>query len=178
MNDLLETVRKVLAVARGRFFLRGTQLGQRVQLYGRPLVHSVGTIVIGDRCRLSAVMGGLELGTGPDGRLELGENTFVNYGTSISAMERVTIGRDCNIGTYCAIMDNDFHRLEPERRYELPESGPITIGDGVWIGGHVIVLKGVTIGDHSVIAAGSIVTKDVPPRSIAVGAPAKVTRTL
>ena len=178
MSGLLETARKVGSVVRGRALLRGTELGSRVQLTGRPLVHPAGRIVIGDRCRLSAVMGGLELGAGPDGTLVIGENTFLNYGTSISAMERVSIGRDCNIGTYCMIMDNDFHRLEPERRYELPESGPITIGDGVWIGGHVIVLKGVTIGDHSVIAAGSIVTKDVPPRSVAVGAPAKVVREL
>ena len=176
MSDLLEKARKALAVLRGRFALRNARLGSMVQVYGRLLVHTAGTIEIGDRCRFSAVMGGLELGTGPDGTLRIGENTFINYGTSISAMERVTIGRDCNIGTYCAIMDNDFHRIEPDRRYELPESGPITIGDGVWIGGHVIVLKGVTIGDHSVIAAGSIVTKDVPPRSVAVGAPAKVVR--
>ena len=167
-----------MGVLRARFYLRKTHLGKKVRVDGRPLIHPNGKIIIGDRCRFSAVMGGLELGTGPDGTLDIGENTFINYGTSVSAMERVTIGRDCNIGTYCMIMDNDFHRLEPERRYEMPESGPITIGNNVWLGGHVIVLKGVTIGDGSVVAAGSVVTKDIPPRSIAVGSPAKVIREL
>ena len=173
-----DIINNINGVLRARLFLRKTQLGRKVRLDGRPLIHPAGTIRIGDRCRFSAVMGGLELGAGPDGTLDIGENTFINYGTSISAMQRVTIGRDCNIGTYCMIMDNDFHRLEPERRHELPESDPITIGNNVWLGGHVIVLKGVAIGDGSVIAAGSVVTKDVPARSIAAGSPAKVIRKL
>ena len=168
----------VMAVLRARFYFRKTQLGRKVRLEGKPLVHPFGKIIIADRCRFSAVMGGLELGTGPEGTLEIGESTFINYGTSISATEHVKIGRDCNIGTYCIIMDNDFHRLEPERRNEKPDSAPITIGDNVWLGGRVTVLKGVTIGDGSVIGAGSIVTKDVPARSLAVGSPAKVVRQL
>ena len=174
----MDIITKIMGVLRARFYLRKTQLGAKVRVDGRPLIHPAGNIIIGNRCRFSAVMGGLELGTGPDGTLEIGENTFINYGTSISAMQHVKIGKNCNIGTYCMIMDNDFHRLEPERRYELPESGPITIEDNVWLGGRVIVLKGVTVGEGSVVAAGSIVTKDIPPRSIAVGSPAKVVRTL
>ena len=121
-------------------------------------------------------MGGLELGCGPDGLLEIGENSFINYGTSIYAGEHVRIGRDCNIGTYCMVMDNDFHGLEPERRHETPPSKPIIIGDNVWLGGRTTVLKGVTIGDGSVVAAGSIVTKDIPPRTLAAGAPARAVR--
>lgn len=176
--NILDTLSKINAVLRARFYLRKTQLGRKVRLDGKPLIHAAGKIVIADRCRFVATMGGLELGTGPNGKLEIGENTFINYGTSISAMQHVKIGRDCNIGTYCMVMDNDFHRLEPERRHELPESEPIIIGDNVWLGGRVIVLKGVTIGNGSVIAAGSIVTKDIPPRSVAVGSPAKVVRQL
>jgi len=75
-------------------------------------------------------------------------------------------------------MDNDFHRLEPERRNERPDSAPIILEDNVWLGARVIVLKGVTIGEGSVIGAGSVVTKDIPPRSLAVGMPAKVIKTL
>ena len=176
--NLLHILSNVMAVLRARFYLRKTQLGRKVRVDGKPLIHPAGKIIIADRCRFSAVMGGLELGTGPDGRLEIGESTFINYGTSISAMKHVKIGRDCNIGTYCIIMDNDFHRLEPERRNELPASAPIIIGDNVWLGGRVTVLKGVTIGDGSVVGAGSIVTKDIPARSLAVGSPAKVVRQL
>ncbi len=173
---MFDFLNKVMAVIRARIYLSQTQLGRKVRVDGRVYVHPDGNIIIGDRCRFTGTMGGLELGAGPEGTLEIGENTFINYGTSVSAMKRVTIGRDCAIGTYCMIMDNDFHKISPEERYEFPESDPITIGDKVWLGGHVIVLKGVTIGDGSVVAAGSIVTKDIPPRSLAVGAPAKVIR--
>jgi maltose O-acetyltransferase len=76
------------------------------------------------------------------------------------------------------MMDNDFHRLEPERRDEIPPSAPIVLEEGVWLGVRVIVLRGVTIGAGSVVGAGSIVVRDVPPRSLAAGAPAKVIRTL
>ena len=75
-------------------------------------------------------------------------------------------------------MDNDFHRIEPERRLERPESRPITIDDNVWIGARVIVLAGVTIGADSCIGAGSVVIDDIPPRSLAVGVPARVIREL
>jgi maltose O-acetyltransferase len=75
-------------------------------------------------------------------------------------------------------MDNDFHRMEPERRLERPESRPIAIEDNVWLGARVTVLGGVTIGEGSCVAAGSVVIDDVPPRSLAAGVPARVIRTL
>jgi maltose O-acetyltransferase len=66
------------------------------------------------------------------------------------------------------------HRLEPEGRVLDVYGLPITIGNDVWIGGHSTILPGVTIGDGAVIAAGSVVTKDVSPRSLVAGNPAKV----
>jgi maltose O-acetyltransferase len=75
-------------------------------------------------------------------------------------------------------MDNDFHRVEPERRHEVPESLPIILGENVWLGARVVVLRGVTIGAHSVVAAGSVVTRDIPPRTLAAGVPARVVREL
>lgn len=73
------------------------------------------------------------------------------------------------------------HPLLPEERDGLNGAewaAPITIGDDVWVGGGVIVLGGVTIGDGSTVGAGAVVTRDVPPRSVVVGNPAKVVRTL
>jgi acetyltransferase-like isoleucine patch superfamily enzyme len=109
---------------------------------------------------------------------DIGQSAFINYGCSISATRLVRIGARCNIGTGVIIMDSDFHRIEPERRTESPEPRPIVLEENVWLGARVIVLGGVTIGAGSVIGAGSIVTRDIPPRSVAVGQPAKVVRTL
>ena len=137
-----------------------------------------GNIRIGDRVRFDAKVQPIEIGCDDDASLTIGDNTYINYGTSIAAAERVTIGKDCLIGTYVMIVDNDFHRLEPDRRLEPPDPAPTNIGDNVWIGGHSLVLKGVTIGENSVIAAGSVVTRDVPANVVYGGNPAKHLRDL
>lgn len=160
------------------YFRSAAYLGPRVRLWGRAVVKNQGMLRIGNRVRIEGRIVPLELGTGEQGTLEIGDGTFINYGTSISALRSVRIGPHCNIGTYVIIMDNDFHRLEPERRDERPESKPIVIEENVWLGARVIVLGGVTVGAGSVIGAGSVVTRDIPPRSLAVGTPAKVIRQL
>ena len=110
--------------------------------------------------------------------MEIGESVFINYGCSIGATLLVRIGARTNLGPHVMIMDNDFHQLDPERRNEMPPSAPVVVGENVWLGARVIVLRGVTIGDGSVIGAGSVVAKDIPARSVAVGIPAKVIRSL
>lgn len=107
------------------------------------------------------------------GSLEVGPDTFINQGVRISCSRRISIGTGCLIGDDSVILDNDYHALPGE---EEPTSAPVTIGDHVWIATRVIVLRGVTIGDSSVIGAGSVVTKDIPPFSLAVGVPARVIR--
>ncbi len=98
----------------------------------------------------------------------------MNRGAEIVAAERVTIGRDCKIARDVIIMDTDQH--------ELPGQGllvaPVVIEDRVWIGARAIILKGVTVGHDAIIAAGAVVTKDVPPHTVVAGVPAKsVSRT-
>lgn len=167
------------AVIRARWYLRcANQLGSRVRVRGSLVARNYGgEMIIADRVRIVSTIATTEL-IASNGLLEIGESTFINYGCSIAANKLVRIGANCNIGTYVIIMDNDFHRLEPERRNERPDSAPIILEDNVWLGARVIVLKGVTIGEGSVIGAGSVVTKDIPPRSLAVGMPAKVIKTL
>jgi len=76
-------------------------------------------------------------------------------------------------------MDSDFHDLSPEGRHFGPASAePVVIEDNVFIGSRAIILKGVTIGRDSVIGAGSVVTRSIPPRTVAAGNPAKVLRPL
>jgi maltose O-acetyltransferase len=135
-------------------------------------------MVIGSRVQLVSTAATLELVSFNGGSLEIGDRTLVNYGGSIAASQLVRIGARCLIGTHAIIMDNDFHRIEPERRLEWPESRPIVIEDNVWLGARVIVLGGVTVGEGSCIGAGSVVNEDIPPRSLAVGVPARVIRKL
>ncbi len=166
------------ALLRAYWYFRKAELGRKVRIWGKPAIHNEGRMVIGERVRLVSTIATTELSAGENGLLEIGKSTFINYGCSISADKLIRIGAECNIGTHVMMMDNDFHRLEPDRRNEKPESSPIILEDNVWLGGRVIVLRGVTIGRDSVIGAGSIVTKDIPPRSVAAGIPAKVIKSL
>lgn len=170
-------IRAGTRMARAKWSLRdATTVGSRVRVKGVPRVENKGRLEVAPRVRIVSTVAQTELVVGRDGLLQIGESTFINYGCSISASGRVTIGADCNIGTHVMIMDNEFHSIEPERRNEIPESRPIELADNVWIGGRSIILGGVSIGYGSVIGAGSVVTKDVPARSIAVGVPARVIR--
>jgi acetyltransferase-like isoleucine patch superfamily enzyme len=76
------------------------------------------------------------------------------------------------------LMDNAYHFVVPERRLERPESRPIILERNVWLGARTIVLPGITIGEDSCVGAGSVVTKDVPPRTFVAGAPAQHVRSL
>ena len=177
--DIKSLVANGMAVLRAKWYLRAAnRVGQRVRVWGNPVVKIYnGQLIIGERVRLVSTIAPLEL-VANGGTLEIGNGSFINYGSSISASQLVRIGDRCTIGTYCMLMDNDFHRLEPEMRQEVPESGSIILEENVWLGARVIVLKGVTIGAGSAIGAGSVVTKSVPPRCLAVGVPAKVIRSI
>ncbi len=178
MMSLSEIWNNGWAVLRARWYFRHATLGKKVRIWGKPAIENNGEMIIGNRVRLTSTIATTQLAVGEDGRLEIGEGTSINYGGSIAATKLVRIGVDCRVGTHVMMMDNDFHRLEPDRRFERPESAPIILEDNVWLGGRVIVLRGVTIGKDSVIGMGSIVTKDIPPRSLAVGVPARVIKTL
>ena len=106
--------------------------------------------------------------------ISIGDHTFINYGSSISACKLIKIGRYCLLGHYTLILDTNEHGVE--LREAVPASAPVNIEDHVWIGSRVIILPGVSIGHHAVVGAGSVVTKDIPPNCLAVGNPARVVR--
>jgi acetyltransferase-like isoleucine patch superfamily enzyme len=167
------------AVVNAKWYLRQVdEVGERVRMRGRPMITNRGRMIIGQRVQLVSTVATLELVTEKKGTLEIGERSLVNFGCSLVATELVRIGPQCQIGPYTMMLDNDYHRVEPERRLERPPSKPIIVEENVWIGARVIVMSGVTIGKDSCIGAGSVVTSDVPPRTLAAGVPARPIRTL
>jgi len=108
--------------------------------------------------------------------IRLGKRIFINSGCKFQDQGGVAIGDDCLIG-HNTVLATLNHDLEPSRRADM-HPAPITIGRNVWIGSNATVLPGVTIGDNAVVAAASVVTKDVPENAIVVGSPARVVRSL
>jgi maltose O-acetyltransferase len=110
--------------------------------------------------------------------LHVGAGTFINYNLTALDVATITIGEDCQIGPNVQLL-TPTHPVEPQlRRDKLEAAQPIRIEDNVWLGGGVIVCPGVTIGKNSVIGAGAVVTKSIPPNVVAVGNPARVIRTI
>ena len=110
--------------------------------------------------------------------IEIGENFYSNHNLVIRDANKVKFGDNVFIAPNCGFYTAG-HPLDYETRNKgLEYAKPIEVGNNVWIGGNVVVLPGVTIGDNVVIGAGSIVTKDIPSNSVAVGNPCKVIKEL
>lgn len=107
-------------------------------------------------------------------QISVGKRFFANFNFTVLDEAPVTIGDDCFIGPNVSIY-TACHSTDPVERNSRREwAEPVSIGNNVWIGGSVTILPGVTIGDNVTIGAGSVVTKDIPSNSIAVGNPCKV----
>ena len=110
--------------------------------------------------------------------IHIGADTFVNFGCVILDVVPVTIGARVQIATGVQFLAAD-HPLDAGERASGYEFGsPITVEDDAWLGGGVILCPGVTVGARSVVGAGAVVTKDIPPDVVAVGNPARVLRKL
>ncbi len=108
--------------------------------------------------------------------IRLGERVFINSGCRFQDQGGVTIGDDCLIG-HNTVFASLNHDLDPARRADMIPA-PIVVGRNVWIGSNSTILSGVTIGENAVVAAASVVTKDVPANSVVAGSPARVVRTI
>lgn len=108
----------------------------------------------------------------------LGENVFMNYDCIMLDGGYIRIGKHTLIGPHCQFYTPQHPMDYVERREEKETAYPITIGEDCWLGGNVVVCPGVTIGNRCIIAAGSVVTKDIPDDSLAAGVPAVVKRSL
>ena len=149
-----------------------------------------GAVVFGNYVSCYA---GCSFSIGENGQCTVGDFTLLN-GALIMAEEKIEIGSHCLISWNIGIADSDFHPLEPAQRLidaqalapyfkDRPprpklKTAPVKIADNVWIGMNAVILKGVTIGENSVVAAGSVVTKSVPPNTVVAGNPAVIVRQL
>ena len=108
--------------------------------------------------------------------ITIGDNVFINFGCIIFDMGEVTIGNNAMFGPRVGIYTTNHAFDAEERIANVVVSKPIHIGNRVWLSADVKIVQGVTIGDNSIIGAGSVVTKDIPPNVIAAGNPCRVIR--
>ena len=174
---------------RGRisFAFRGVEWPENLKLFGKVGLSAQGQIVIGSNVSIvsdsifnrAGINHPTQLVAGKGATLVIGDNTGIS-GASIYALESIEIGKHVLIGANCHIYDTDFHPMDWKQRRVSgePAKAPVKIEDDVWLAANVTVLKGVTIGARSVIAAGSVVTRDIPSDVLAGGSPAAVIRKL
>jgi acetyltransferase-like isoleucine patch superfamily enzyme len=172
-----------------QFALNGIPWNAGWRFYGMPIIqkHRLSKMTFGPRLQLRSTVRSNPLGpnhavilvTWEEGAcLEVGEN-FAMTGGTLCAAQRITIGDNVTVGANAIIADTDFHPLDAAARKVEDsggESAPVVIEDDVFIGMNCLVMKGVTIGAGSIIGAGSVVTRDIPPHVIAAGNPARIIR--
>ena len=158
------------------------ELPKRIKITVPVIINGCGRVAVGVRvvlgCSKSPKSGNgaiLLQARDAGAQITIGEKTALSNNISMIARQRIEIGRYCLIGDGVQIVDSDFHGIQPdERRNTFGETQWVHIGDNVWLGSRVMVLKGVTIGNDSIIAAGAVVTSDIPASVVAGGVPAKV----
>lgn len=164
------------AVLRATLLLRasGASVGPLPRLRGQVSVHNAGHLDIGRRLLLDSRGFRTQLAVGSGGTLRIGDDVFINQGADIWAAVLVQIGDRVLLGPHVTIVDDSAHDVAPDVPRRV---APVVVEDDVWLGRRCIVMPGVTIGRFSVVGAGAVVTKDVPPCSVVVGMPARVVRT-
>ena len=208
MNELVYKIYRTLPALKSFYYIKrnafvfrllGVDYGKNLCVKNKVYIKGVGKLKIGNDFLftsgdninpISRNLRGVFYFAAPSATIEIGDRVGMSS-VCLWAKERITIGNDVSIGADCLIMDNDAHPhdFEMRRRYEINRSdkdsyqnniptAPIVIGDDVWIGARCQILKGVHIGNRSIIAAGSVVTKDVPMDVIAGGNPCRIIRHL
>ena len=170
-------IRKILGYVRGFFLRLRVHAAGPIKVYGKVKIRNpVGRINIGNRVTLYPnVVFDFDAATpGTLAEITIGEKSTIGDRTEIHCGNKVVIGREVAISWDVIILESDYHTAGGGDA----TSQPIIIEDYVWIGTRSIILKGITIGRNSVIGAGSVVTKSIPPNSIAAGNPARIIRTI
>ncbi len=151
-----------------RAFAKGPVNGEVLELFRE------GRLEIGEGTLLEP---NVWLTGGESGRIRIGDGVFLNQGVMVAAVDLVEIGDHCMAANGCMITDGN-HRFDdptkPVTWQGFDSKGPTRLGSNVWLGANVVVTSGVTIGDRCVVGSNSVVTRDLPPGTIAAGSPAVV----
>lgn len=134
------------------------------------VIHPDAEVIVEAGAWLRTEVGPIVITAWPGARILIGPEAFLNA-CSVSAKEAVLFERKSQVGPGSRIYDSDQHDLDDARR---ERTAPITIGEYAWVSSDVTVMRGVTIGAHSIVGAQSVVTRDIPPHSLAFGSPAEV----
>jgi acetyltransferase-like isoleucine patch superfamily enzyme len=155
------------------FQLAGMHIGRQTRL-GRLKIVWPHQVSLGSKCILEDdVVLKFDGLWQPGFAIQIGDGCFIGRGVEFNISKGITIGHRCAIASGCKFVDHD-HGITGERIDEQPGiAKKITIGNDVWLGANVIILKGVTIGNSAVVGAGSVVTKTIPEREVWAGVPAK-----
>ncbi len=158
--------------AKARWSLRrARRVGRRPHVLGSPVVDATDLEIGADFKVWSAHRTTLISGWG---RIRIGDRCFLNVGTTLLSVVEIVVGDDVAMANEVYVMDSNSHGVEGREHVEAP----VRIGDGTWLGTRAMVLPGVTIGKRVLVAAGSVVTRDVPDDVLVAGNPARVVRAL
>jgi acetyltransferase-like isoleucine patch superfamily enzyme len=172
---VLSSPRLAAALVNAQLRIRGrARVPLSVRLKGHARLEGAGNVEFGQGVVLKGDVVPIEFASHRGACISIGDHTFINYGCSISAYNDVKIGRHCLLGHYTLIVDRNEHGIE--HREVLQPAVRVIVEDHVWIGSRAIILPGVCIGHHSVVGAGSVVTRNIPPNCLAVGNPARIVR--
>ncbi|WP_168121087.1 DapH/DapD/GlmU-related protein [Paenibacillus sp. HB172176] len=166
---------KLAAVLKGAAVLplRTQSQGKLCRIAGKLRLKNKGELTLGHHVSFHGKPFPSSITVGKGARLKIGDHVFFNYGLDIGCTLDIEIGSHTIIGPMVNLIDTNFH---PVDRSDQALPRPIKIGNNVWIGRGAVILPGVTVGAHSVVASGSVVTRDIPPNVLAGGAPARVIR--
>lgn len=169
------SIGKLLAVLKGAVILpiKTSSVGRLGRISGKLTLKNSGEFIVGRNVSFHAKPFPSSVTVNKLAKLWVGDNVFFNYGLDIGCTKSIRIGSNTIIGPMVNMIDTNFHPVDSDDR---SQSKDIVISDNVWIGRGAVILPGVTIGQNSVIAAGSVVTRDIPANVLAGGTPAKVIR--
>jgi acetyltransferase-like isoleucine patch superfamily enzyme len=151
----------------------------------KTLITGLGVVEIGSNCTFGYKLGGFHRGGSIEiqprykgSKIKIGNNVTTNNNLFFCAANYIEIGDDSLIGQNVCIMDHEAHGIDPAKRRQLGEIGSVVIGQNVWLGNNVSILKNSEIGDNTIVATGAVVSGKFPANVIIGGVPAKIIKGL